>query len=223
MGSCLDYGPLPSRGVPPLPHLCALAPSFSNSPSFWASLVSPPPTRHPPSSCLSVCLPPHLIPLALALSFPVSLLSALVSFPPSAPPTPCLPPPRVCLSLPQWLQWFGQAQLPSAQMTSLPHHTQAHTHSLSHTNTSYTHTCTHPGPWLGFRQNRKGPSPSAGLPGQVRGWWRTLHMPCAWPAPCLVPAQQSLNPRPATSLPSPPGAAGAGSRFRVPHPLPRKD
>lgn len=118
--------------------------------SLGPPLVSPPRPQQPPSSYPSVCLSAShstsSLCLCLCLSLSPLCLGPFNSLRP--PPTPLHPsPPQVCLSLPQWLQWFGQAQLPSAQMTSLPHHTHAHMPSMSHTSTHrckwHTHTPKH--------------------------------------------------------------------------------
>lgn len=103
----------------------------------------------PPASCPSVRLPPQpsgSVHPSLSPFLPWS------PCPPQHPPP--LPSPQTSVFPPQWLQWFGQAQLPSAQMTSLPHHTRAHTLTVTHRhNPPHTHTCTHPGLWLGFTPN----------------------------------------------------------------------
>lgn len=142
--SCLD-GLLPS-GMPPshlqpqLP-LCQIRPlpGHGSSPPHH-----PDPSRVP--SVLSVCPPPaHPPPQPSGSVHPFS------PFLPWSPPHPEHPPPSISpqtsVSPPQRLQWFGQAQLPSAQMTSLPHHTRAHTLTVTHRHKPPpTHTHMH-SPW----------------------------------------------------------------------------
>ena len=139
---------LPGRRPPSLwgaPHLQSLL-TLSQTRPLLGHRCLPRTIPTPPVSCLSVRLP--LLPQPSG-----SVCPSLSPFLPPSPPSPQHPPPPPkCLSRsPQWLRWFGQAQLPSAQMTSLPHHTRAHTLTVTHrhkphTHThTHTHTCTHPG------------------------------------------------------------------------------
>lgn len=171
--------PLTEPPAPPgllLPCALSLAPSLSNSHPLSGQLLDlslSPHHRRPPSSCLSVCLsashPTSSLCLCLCPSLSPLCLGLFPSLrPPYLPSTATAPrlPPQVCLSLPQWLQWFGQAQLPSAQMTSLPHHTHAHMHSVAHASahrcTLHTHPSTHTrtNAQAGFHSQSEGSPPS---------------------------------------------------------------
>lgn len=183
--------------LPGVPHLRSPAPSFSNSSSLWAflgPLVVSPPLHHP------VCLSAFHLPWSLCLF--VSVLCCLSPLCLGLFPSLSSPPnlPAKSVSLPQWLQWFGQAQLSSAQMTSLPHHMHMPTCTHCHTQVC-THTRTH-AHWslAGFHSESKGRSPSPGplarCPGRGRpGWACRRHTAGSRPGhTSLVSAQQPLEP-----------------------------
>lgn len=192
----LRLEPLPSRGA----HRCSLAPSFSNSTSFWASRCLPPPTPHPPpplSLCLFVSVLCCLSPLCLGLF-------------PSLNPPHC-PPPPASLSLSPTaapVVWTSSAPFCPDDLTSPPH---TCTHALTVTH-KYTHTHTRTRLCLGFTLNMKGPRPSPALPGQVPGRGRSRpglqKADSAQNAPGPHPAwslhSSPSNPFPSTALPSPP-------------------
>lgn len=221
VGSCLDYSPVPSRGAPPLPHLCSLAPFLQFA--LFLGISCLPSTKPTSAIILSVCLPPTPPHPSGSVSVLPCFSPRCLGLIPSLSTPYSLPPPTPSLSLSPLVApvvWTSSAPFCPDDLTSPPH---AGTHTLTVTHKYKLHTHMHT-LWslAGFPSESEGPQPQrwSTWPGPrvVENHSRALHLACTLPGRCTAVPQ----PPPSNLPPISPWGCGGRLMFQGPPSTPQE-